>query len=37
VVLIDSLGAATEGVSEKEGRQTQEFLATLKDLGDFSK
>ena len=32
VVLIDSLGAATEGVSEKEGRQTQEFLATLKDL-----
>jgi hypothetical protein len=32
VVIIDSLGAATEGVSEKEGRQTQEFLATLKDL-----
>jgi hypothetical protein len=32
VVLIDSLGAATEGVSEKEGRQTQEFLAILKDL-----
>jgi hypothetical protein len=31
-VLIDSLGASTEGVSEKEGRQTQEFLATLKDL-----
>jgi hypothetical protein len=31
-VIIDSLGAATEGVSEKEGRQTQEFLATLKDL-----
>ena len=32
VVIMDSLGAATEGVSEKEGRQTQEFLATLKDL-----
>jgi hypothetical protein len=32
VVLVDSLGAATEGISEKEGRQTQEFLATLKDL-----
>lgn len=32
VVMIDSIGAATEGVSEKEGRQTQEFLATLKDL-----
>jgi AAA domain len=31
-VIIDSLGTATEGVSEKEGRQTQEFLATLKDL-----
>jgi hypothetical protein len=31
-IIIDSLGAATEGVSEKEGRQTQEFLATLKDL-----
>jgi hypothetical protein len=32
VVIIDSLGAATEGISEKEGKQTQEFLATLKDL-----
>jgi hypothetical protein len=32
VVIMDSLGAATEGVSEREGRQTQEFLATLKDL-----
>lgn len=32
VVIIDSLGAATEGVSEKEGRETQQFLATLKDL-----
>src|SRR5262249_36149355 len=32
VVIVDSLGAATEGISEKEGRQTQEFLATLKDL-----
>ena len=32
VVIIDSLGSATEGVSEKEGKQTQQFLATLKDL-----
>jgi AAA domain len=32
VVIIDSIGAATEGVSEKEGRETQHFLATLKDL-----
>jgi hypothetical protein len=32
VVVIDSIGAATEGVSEKEGRETQRFLATLKDL-----
>ena len=32
VIIVDSIGASTEGVSEKEGRQTQEFLATLKDL-----
>jgi hypothetical protein len=32
VLIVDSIGAATEGVSEKEGRQTQEYLATLKDL-----
>jgi hypothetical protein len=32
VIIVDSLGAATEGVSEKEGKQTQQFLATLKDL-----
>ena len=32
VILVDSLGASTEGISEKEGRQTQEFLATLKNL-----
>jgi AAA domain len=32
VLLIDSLSAFTEGVSEKEGKQTQEFLAVLKDL-----
>jgi RecA-family ATPase len=32
VVIIDSIGAATEGVAEKEGRETQHFLATLKDL-----
>ena len=32
MVIIDSIGAATEGVSEKEGKQTQQYLATLKDL-----
>jgi hypothetical protein len=32
VVIIDSLGSSTEGISEREGKQTQEFLATLKDL-----
>lgn len=32
VLLVDSFGAATEGVSEKEGRATQQILATLKDL-----
>jgi hypothetical protein len=32
VVMVDSIGAATEGVSEKEGKQTQQYLATLKDL-----
>jgi hypothetical protein len=32
VLIIDSVGAATEGVSEKEGRQTQQYLALLKDL-----
>jgi hypothetical protein len=32
VLIIDSIGAATEGVSEKEGKQTQQYLATLKDL-----
>ena len=32
VVVIDSISAATEGVSEKEGKQTQEWLAILKDL-----
>ncbi len=32
VIVIDSLGSFTEGVSEKEGRQTQEFLAVLNDL-----
>jgi len=30
VLIIDSIGAATEGVSEKEGKQTQQYLATLK-------
>jgi len=32
VVIVDSLGASTEGVSEKEGKQTQQYLAVLKDL-----
>ena len=32
VVIVDSIGAATEGVSEKEGKLTQLYLATLKDL-----
>lgn len=32
VVLVDSVGASTEGVTEKEGRQTTEIVATLKDL-----
>jgi hypothetical protein len=32
VVIVDSLGSATEGVSEKEGREAQQVLATLKDL-----
>src|SRR5262249_48594332 len=32
VVIVDSIGAATEGVSEKEGKLTQQYLATLKDL-----
>ena len=32
VIIVDSLGASTEGVSEKEGKQTQQYLATLKDL-----
>ena len=32
VIVVDSIGAATEGVSEKEGKQTQQYLATLKDV-----
>jgi protein gp37 len=32
VVIVDSLGSATEGISEKEGKETQHVLATLKDL-----
>jgi len=32
MVIIDSLGAASEGVSETEGRLTQQVMATLKDL-----
>jgi hypothetical protein len=32
VLIVDSLSAFTEGVSEKEGKQTQEFVAILKDL-----
>jgi hypothetical protein len=34
VLLVDSISAFTEGVSEKEGKQTQEFLATLKNLAE---
>ena len=32
LVIIDSFGAASEGVSETEGRLTQQAMATLKDL-----
>jgi hypothetical protein len=32
LVVIDSLGSATEGISEKEGKETQHYLATLKNL-----
>ena len=32
VVILDSLGAFTEGVSEREGAETQKYLATLRDL-----
>jgi ParB family chromosome partitioning protein len=32
VVLIDSIGAFTEGISEREGKETQEWLSILKDL-----
>src|SRR5262249_24783166 len=32
VVIIDSLGAFTEGVTEKEGRETTQILATVLDL-----
>lgn len=32
VLVIDSVGASTEGVTEKEGRQTTEILATVLDL-----
>src|SRR5262249_23243215 len=32
VVIIDSLGSFTEGVTEKEGKATTEVLATLLDL-----
>ncbi len=32
VVIIDSVGASTEGVTEKEGKQTTEILATVLDL-----
>jgi hypothetical protein len=30
--LIDSIGAFTEGISEREGKETQEWVAILKDL-----
>src|SRR6185436_525499 len=32
VLIIDSVGASTEGVTEKEGKQTTEILATILDL-----
>ncbi len=32
VLIIDSVGASTEGITEKEGKQTTEVLATLQDL-----
>ena len=34
VIILDSWGAFTEGVSEKEGRLTQQCLATLKDVAN---
>lgn len=34
LVIIDSIGAATEGVSEKEGKETQLYLRTLRHLAD---
>lgn len=32
VLIMDSVGASTEGVTEKEGKQTTEILATILDL-----
>lgn len=32
VVIVDSVGAATEGVTEKEGKQTTEVIATVTNL-----
>ena len=32
VLIIDSIGSSTEGVTEKEGKQTTEILATILDL-----
>lgn len=32
VVIIDSVGSSTEGVTEKEGKETSMILATLRDL-----
>jgi hypothetical protein len=32
VILIDSVGSSTEGITEKEGRDTTKILATLLDL-----
>lgn len=32
MVIIDSVGASTEGITEKEGKQTTEVLAALQDL-----
>jgi AAA domain len=32
VLIVDSVGASTEGITEKEGKQTTEVLATILDL-----
>ena len=36
-LIIDSVGSATEGITEKEGRETTQVLATILDLGRSDK